>query len=65
MNATMNPITKWIHPEWDQALIVTGTPEATRNQAEQYIGMGSPEQLTYEHGEMTIVELNALPEFDG
>lgn len=37
-------VTRWIHPQGDQALILKGTPFATRKEAEEYFE-GSPSLL--------------------
>jgi hypothetical protein len=56
-------VTRWKHPSTDTALILDGTPDATRNEALQYFEddgklVGTPD-------EMSLEELERLPEFEG
>lgn len=57
-------VTKWTHPDWDQYLILEGTPEQTRKQAEENEWQ-RPELLQGEQQEMTKEDFDALDEFQG
>lgn len=62
---SLNHVTEWSHPHWDTSLIIADSPTKSRSVAEQYVGEGSMDDLTFTEKEMTNAELAALPEFDG
>ena len=57
-------VTKWKHPSASQSLVLEGTPESTRNIAEQHFE-GEEHLLKFEVIAMDRVEFEALREFEG
>ena len=54
-------VTRWGQPPWGPTLILSGTVEQTRKEAEQYFDG----EITGFESRMDQDEFNALPEFEG
>lgn len=57
-------VTNWTHPSTDSYLVLEGSAEETRSQAEQYFE-SDPSALMPEESEMDEAAFLNLPEFEG
>ena len=58
-------VTVWSHPEWSQALVLRGSPEATRKLAAEYVNPGDDVRLKSTSEKWTEAQLSRLQEFEG